>query len=210
MADLQAKITTPRAMEFWSSSNKCNQVRAIIAFSADEGEALRDLQRHGYSYLLRKQLLADNIAALNNPSMDGIPFALSSGRWSNCKYEGVVLDIVVRWELSTPLLGSTSLTNFVNGDYLYVIGTGTLTDHPATFVVGKIYRYNGVNVDGVSIDAILTNDANIFTEVSDTPNSGWDVSQTVGITDISPLDPPQSSVTWVDATRWVDTNAWPA
>lgn len=62
------------ATMFWASSNICNRIRAICAYSVDYADANKNLDRYGYSNSFRKRVLSKKGITFNNPTMVGIPY----------------------------------------------------------------------------------------------------------------------------------------
>lgn len=216
MGIFNEKIVTEEAMRFWSSSNECNNVRAILAFSKDEAEANKNLRRRGFKNILRKKLIQNNRGAINHPDMKNIPYCTSGCTWGECSFVDTGNNTPVRWKIDTSLNGASSLTYFNHGDYLYINNSGVLTDKPSAFDKNSIYRYEGLTVNGVSISSIIDGSSTAFTKVSSTPNVGWDLTKAVEITNKNPIVPSfpttgggiSADKRWHDVDVWDDTKVW--
>lgn len=62
------------AMKFWSSSNICNRLKAICAYSLDKEDANKNLARFGYTNAFRKKVLECEGITFNHPLMENIPY----------------------------------------------------------------------------------------------------------------------------------------
>ncbi len=90
LAHCNYPIETPTQIKFWASSHKCNQAKAVIAFSYDEENAHRNMRRLlGWSYFFRKRALDSFGHFINTPSMSGIPFSeMENPYWECMPYGG--------------------------------------------------------------------------------------------------------------------------
>ncbi len=76
LAHCNYPIETPTQIKFWASSHKCNQAKAVIAFSYDEENAHRNMRRLlGWTYFFRKRAWNAFGHFVNSPDMAGIPFS---------------------------------------------------------------------------------------------------------------------------------------
>lgn len=78
---LNYPIETEEAKKFWSSNQKLNRIKAIIAFSLDLENANDNLRRYGYSKQFRKRALNNFCMYVNQPAMTGIPFNEMDDKW---------------------------------------------------------------------------------------------------------------------------------
>lgn len=67
-------IKTPEAFKFWASSNICNRISAICAFSLSKEDANKNLARYGYTNSFRKRVLESPMLDFNYPEMTGTAF----------------------------------------------------------------------------------------------------------------------------------------
>lgn len=85
MHKLAFPIETPEAYKFWASRHVCNRVKAIISFSKDTEDALRNLRRFGFdSYHFRKRAVDTWGLWVAKPEMNVIPFTPMSIPWWDC------------------------------------------------------------------------------------------------------------------------------
>lgn len=78
---LNYPIETVEARAFWSSNQKLNRIKAIIAFSLTLENANDNLRRYGYAKQFRNRALHNFGQYVNNPSMAGIPFNKLEDKW---------------------------------------------------------------------------------------------------------------------------------
>lgn len=78
---LNYPVETPEARAFWSSNQKLNRIKSIIAFSLNLENANDNLRRYGYSKQFRKRALNNFCMYVNRPDMVGIPFSDMSSSW---------------------------------------------------------------------------------------------------------------------------------
>ena len=83
-------IETPEAYKFWASRHICNRVKAIIAFSRTEKDALRNL-RNGLpkefnhnNYHFRRRAVTAWQHYINQPDMVNVPFTPLGVDWWDC------------------------------------------------------------------------------------------------------------------------------
>lgn len=85
LAHCNYPIETPIQIKFWASRHKCNEAKAVIAFSYDEENAHRNMRRLlGWTYFFRKRALDSFSQYLNTPSMAGIPFSEGDTAYWEC------------------------------------------------------------------------------------------------------------------------------
>lgn len=85
------------ALKFWSSSNICNRVRAICAYSVDYEDANRNLTRYGYSNSFRKRVLGKAGIVFNNPTMENLPFNEGNTPLDECLDKGPINGRFATW-----------------------------------------------------------------------------------------------------------------
>lgn len=78
---LNYPIETEEAKKFWSSNQKLNRIKAIIAFSLTLENANDNLRRYGYSKHFRTRALNNFCMYVNQPAMTGIPFNSMDDEW---------------------------------------------------------------------------------------------------------------------------------
>lgn len=71
-------IETEEALRFWASRHMYNEIKSIIAFSADLEEANNNLRRFGYKNAFRKRMLEKFGEYVNQPDMKNIPYSTGS------------------------------------------------------------------------------------------------------------------------------------
>ena len=81
---LNYPIETPEALSFWASKHLCNRLKAIVAFSTSEANAIDNLRRRGYQPHLRDRAVKAYKPYINNPSMKDIPFSEMGNKWWEC------------------------------------------------------------------------------------------------------------------------------
>lgn len=81
---LNFPVETDEARAFWASRHKCNQMKAIIAFSYDLENANTNLKRAGYRLTWRDRALQAFHTFVNQPDMKNIPFTPDSVPWWEC------------------------------------------------------------------------------------------------------------------------------
>lgn len=77
-------IETQEAYKFWSSRHVCNRIKAIVAFSRNEEEAMRNLRRFGFPYGVRKRAVHAWQNYVNMPDMEKVPFTPLGIDWWDC------------------------------------------------------------------------------------------------------------------------------
>lgn len=78
---LNYPIETAEAKAFWTSNQKLNRIKAIIAFSLTLDNANDNLRRYGYAKQFRNRALRNFGQYVNNPSMAGIPLSKLEDKW---------------------------------------------------------------------------------------------------------------------------------
>lgn len=81
---LNFPVETDEARKFWASRHKCNQMKAIIAFSYDHDNANTNLKRAGYRLTWREKALNKYGQYVNQPDMKNIPFTPPTVPWWEC------------------------------------------------------------------------------------------------------------------------------
>lgn len=84
MNTLNYPIQTPEAKRFWASDHKCNEAKAIIAFSLTLNNANDNLRRYGYRLGWRHRAINAFAQYVNQPGMEAVPFSELSERYWNC------------------------------------------------------------------------------------------------------------------------------
>ncbi|HAV9873783.1 TPA: hypothetical protein JLH60_004759 [Escherichia coli] len=69
------EIRTPLQIKFWSSANRDNRVKAIIAFSLDYENAQDNLRRAGYPYGWRQRKLEEYKQYINHYDFADVPYS---------------------------------------------------------------------------------------------------------------------------------------
>lgn len=80
---LNFPVETKEAQAFWASKHKCNRLKAIIAFSLNEKNAIDNMRRHGFQTHLRQRALAAYKQYIASPTMTSIPFSEMEDEWWN-------------------------------------------------------------------------------------------------------------------------------
>lgn len=68
-------VETPQARQFWASRHRNNRFKAIIAFSVDKEDALRNMRRRGYPRGVRNKAWEAFGQYVRDPDMLNIPFS---------------------------------------------------------------------------------------------------------------------------------------
>lgn len=85
LAGCNYPIQTDIQKKFWGSRHKCNRAKAIIAFSYDKDNAMRNLRRiMGWTHFWRHRAWNAFGHFVNTPSMEGIPFSTGSEAYWEC------------------------------------------------------------------------------------------------------------------------------
>lgn len=190
------KIETIDAVRFWSSSHKCNKVKAIIAFSKDLDDANNNLRRVGYKNIMRKRSLAALGGLVNNPSMASVPYSTGADVWWKCLFQDVGVGSFVKWKLSTDIDGYWGRAYFRNGDYL-LVNPGATINGVQSLTPNHIYQYQGVSLSGISLKDALPNlvDKGVYDPLSDVYN-------------IASATELEEFFEWFDSDRWPDVIEW--
>lgn len=85
-------IQTPEAEALWASKHKCNQAKAIIAFSRDISNANDNMRRYGYTRAWRENAIANFGQFVHQPSCENVPITPLSTPWWECMSQGVPPD----------------------------------------------------------------------------------------------------------------------
>lgn len=165
-------IETEIQKKFWSSNHKCNRAKAIIAFSYDKENAMRNMRRllH-WRHFWRHRAWNAFGQYVNTPSMEGIPFSEMSDNYWHCMPNDVTdkpsepyaPTVTITSPNTDMIVGNTypivaSVTGFPTPDVSWTangdpIGTGTSVLFTPTEGITYTFEVTATNSEGTATDS---------------------------------------------------------